>query len=155
MQLASNLARKALVLCRGCKGRGFASSVARYFAHVMLFKPTGLQATIRGFCVCLHNSMHAQKINFPQKSRQDRHIHIAKAKVLFFLGGVIIKRTLATVLAFKLQFQIEKGQPVNIQMIVLAIRDCTCEFVTICVLSSQLISLQLLNGLICPNCVGI
>lgn len=45
---ASHFDSEALVFWRKRNGRGFASSVARYFAHVA-FKATGLQQSSQGF----------------------------------------------------------------------------------------------------------
>lgn len=52
--------REALVSWRKRNRRGFASSVAGYFAHAALFKPTGLQQSSQGF-VFVYTTPSAQK----------------------------------------------------------------------------------------------
>lgn len=49
MPWASHFHREALAFWKKRNRRGFASSVAGYFAHAALFKPTGLQQSFQGF----------------------------------------------------------------------------------------------------------
>lgn len=86
---ASRFDSKVLVFWRKRNGKGFASSVARYFAHVALFKPTGFQQSSQGFVFVYTTPCAHRKYTSHRTAGSKRCIHIAKAKALV-LGGVVI-----------------------------------------------------------------